>query len=48
VERVGTVDDERHPSSNLTQAVSLPIAQGAGRTTITGPAYEYNTSARST
>ena len=31
--------------SNLTQAVSLPIAQGPGGATITGPAYEYNTSA---
>jgi hypothetical protein len=31
--------------SNLTQAVSLPIAVGAGGATITGPAYEYNTSA---
>jgi hypothetical protein len=28
-----------------TQAVVLPIAKGAGGSTITGPAYEYNTSA---
>jgi hypothetical protein len=28
-----------------TQAVVLPIAKGAGNSTITGPAYEYNTSA---
>lgn len=28
--------------TNLTASVAIPIAKGAGNTTITGPAYEYN------